>query len=271
MSSPELRESSARMLEVTGGRWAKNVPIPHAAGEDFFTSRMARDLRVFPYGRNIVAVVSTVMNKDRQDAAQKPRVVVRMADPMREAKRARGSTKAAASGSSKPLPAAKPAAPGPSKASTGAKTAAAGGTKPPPGGPSKGREPPSPAKLPSPGRRVADFGTNISVEDYLVGKFFFDWRYVAGSGEGQLVVVPPSVATTSPSAVVRAKGAAQDPWAAFYASGEILTATAAKDVTGTMSQRLREVSQQLKQVSCAGLRCLLFPRMFGSHLFLSGG
>jgi hypothetical protein len=27
MSSPELRESSARMLEVTGGRWPKNVPI----------------------------------------------------------------------------------------------------------------------------------------------------------------------------------------------------------------------------------------------------
>jgi hypothetical protein len=49
MSSPELRESSARMLEVTGGRWPKNVPIPRAAGEDFFTSRMARDLRVFPY------------------------------------------------------------------------------------------------------------------------------------------------------------------------------------------------------------------------------
>jgi hypothetical protein len=41
MSSPELRESSARMLEVTGGRWPKNVPIPRAAGEDIFTSRMA--------------------------------------------------------------------------------------------------------------------------------------------------------------------------------------------------------------------------------------
>jgi hypothetical protein len=67
--------------------------------------------------------------------------------------------------------------------------------------------------------------------------------------------------------MVRAKGAAQDPWVAFCASGEILTAAAAKDVAGTMSQRLREVSQQLskqltqqlKQVSCAGLRCLLFP------------
>jgi hypothetical protein len=47
MSSPELRESSARMLKVTGGWWPKNVPIPRAAGEDFFTSRMVRDWRVF--------------------------------------------------------------------------------------------------------------------------------------------------------------------------------------------------------------------------------
>jgi hypothetical protein len=250
--------ASTRMLEVTGGRWPKNAPIPHAAGEDFFMSRMARDLRVFPYRRNITAVVSAVMNKGRQDAAQKRRAVVRMVDPVREAKRAWGSTKAAASGSSKPVPAAKPAAPGASKASMDEKAAAAGGTKPPPGGP-------SPVKLPPPGKHVADFDTNISVEDYLIGKYFFDRRHVAGSGEGQLVVVPPSVAATSPSAVVNAKEATQDPWAVFCASGEILIAAAAKDVAGTMSQRLREVSQQLsqqltqqlKQVSCAGLRCLL--------------
>jgi hypothetical protein len=50
MSLPELRESSARMLKVTGVRWPKNVPIPRAAGEDFITSRMARDLKIFPYG-----------------------------------------------------------------------------------------------------------------------------------------------------------------------------------------------------------------------------
>jgi hypothetical protein len=82
VSSPELWVSSARMLEVTGGRWPKNVLIPRTAGEEFFTSRMARDLRVFPYSRNIATVVSAVMNKDRQDAAQKRRAVVRMADPM---------------------------------------------------------------------------------------------------------------------------------------------------------------------------------------------
>jgi hypothetical protein len=71
MSSPELRESSARMLKVTGGWWPKNVRIPRAAGEDFFTSRMVRDWRFFPYGRNIAAVVSEVMDKDHQGAAQK--------------------------------------------------------------------------------------------------------------------------------------------------------------------------------------------------------
>jgi hypothetical protein len=166
MSSPELRESSARMLEVTGGRWPMNVPILRAAGEDFYTSRMARDLKVFPYGRNIAAIVSAVMNKDRQDAAQKRRAVVRMADPAREAKRARGSARAAASGSSKSAAPAKAAASRPSKASAGAKAAASGGGRPPLGESTKGQE------LPSLGGRVANFGTNISVEDYLGGNFF---------------------------------------------------------------------------------------------------
>jgi hypothetical protein len=164
MSSPELRESSARMLVVTGGRWPKNLLIPWTEGEDMSTSRIARGLRIFPYGQNIAAIVSTVMNKDRQDAAQKRRAVIRIADPRREAKRARGNAKAAAPGSSQPMPATKPAAPGSGKSSASVKTAAAGGTKPPPVEATKGRE------LPSPGKRVDDFGTNISVEDYFVGK-----------------------------------------------------------------------------------------------------
>jgi hypothetical protein len=165
MSSPELRESSARMLEVTGGRWPKDVPIPRVAGEDFFTSRMARDLRVFPYGRNIVAVVSAVMNKDRQEAAQKRRAVIRL--PEARPKRARGTAKATAPGGSQPMLAAKPAAPGSSKVPESVKAAGAGGTKSAPNGAAKARE------LPSSGKRVADFGTNISLDDYLVGKFFF--------------------------------------------------------------------------------------------------
>jgi hypothetical protein len=57
------------MLKVTGGRWPKKVPIPRAAGEDMFTSHMARDLKIFPYRRNIGVVVSVMMEKDRQDAA----------------------------------------------------------------------------------------------------------------------------------------------------------------------------------------------------------
>jgi hypothetical protein len=218
MSSPELRETSARMLEVIEGRWPKNVPIPRAAGEDFFTSCMARDLKVFPYGRNIAAVVSIVMEKDRQDAAQKRRAVVRIADPMREAKWARGSAKAAASGGSKLVPPAKPAAPGLGKAPASTKAVASGGSKPLLGGVVKGRRPLSPA------RRIADFGTQISVDDYLVGKlrpsFFlldevFNQCRGAGSGKGQLAVVPPPVVTTSPMAMVGAKGAARDPWATF--------------------------------------------------------
>jgi hypothetical protein len=235
MSSPELRESSARMLEVTGGRWPKNLPIPWAEGEDMSTSRIARGLKIFPYKRNIAAVVSASMNKDHQDAAPKCRAVIRMPDPMREAKSVRGSAKAAASGSGKLVPSSKPAALEPSKVSTGAKAAASGGTKSPSGGPAKGQEVPSPARLPSPGGRVADFGTNISVDDYL-GKFFFarssDRWYGVGSGGGQLTVVPPSAAPTLPTAVAGAKGAAQDPWAAFCASGEIPSAAAARGVAG---------------------------------------
>jgi hypothetical protein len=100
MSSPELRESSARMLKVTRGRWPWNVSIPHAAGEDMFTSRMARELKIFPYGRNIVVVVSAVMDKDRQDAARKRRAITRVGDPMREVKRAQGGAKSTAPGDS---------------------------------------------------------------------------------------------------------------------------------------------------------------------------
>jgi hypothetical protein len=173
MSSPELRESSARMLKVTGGRWPKNVLIPSAAGEDFFMSRMARDLKIFPYERNIVVVLSSVMEKDRQDAAQKRRAVVRIGDPFRKVKKARGSAKAAALGSSKPAPAVKPASPGHSKASVSVKAVASGTSKPPPGGPVKGRRLPSPTRTIEAAARVADFDTGICVEDYFVGKFFF--------------------------------------------------------------------------------------------------
>jgi hypothetical protein len=78
MSSSELRESSVRMLKVTGGRWPRNVPIPQAASEDMFTSRLAREMKIFPYGRNVGTVVSAVMEKDRQDAPRKCRAFARV-------------------------------------------------------------------------------------------------------------------------------------------------------------------------------------------------
>jgi hypothetical protein len=104
MSSPELWESSARMLKVTEGRWPRNVPIPRAAGEDMFTSRLAREMKIFPYGRNVAVVVPTVMEKDRQDTPQKCRAFARVGDLRREVKMARASAKPAAPGSCKPPP-----------------------------------------------------------------------------------------------------------------------------------------------------------------------
>jgi hypothetical protein len=70
---------------------------------------------------------------------------------------------------------------------------------------------------------------------------------------GQLAVVPTLVAATSPTAAVGAKGASQDPWSTFYASGEISSAAAAKYVAGSVSHQLRHASQQLKHVSPVGL------------------
>jgi hypothetical protein len=169
MSSPKLRESSAQILRVTGGWWPSNVPIPRAAGEDFFTSRMVHEWKVFPYGRNIAAVVSAVMDKDRQGAAQKRQAVVRLHEA--RPKRQRGAARATALGGGKPPPAAKLAVPASSKAAEAA--AGAGGSKSAKTVPSSSRVPDA-AKaargLPPPGKRVADFATDISVDDYLGGK-----------------------------------------------------------------------------------------------------
>ena len=87
-------------------------------------------------------------------------------------KRSRGTAKAAAPGGGQPTLAVKSVAPGSSRVPEAAKAAAAGATKSVPAGAAKTRE------LPSPARRVADFATDISVDDYLVGKplarVFFD-------------------------------------------------------------------------------------------------
>jgi hypothetical protein len=246
MSSPELRESSARMLRVTGGWWPRNVPIPRAAGEDFFTSHMVHKWKVFPYGRNIAAVVSAVMDKDCQGAAQKRQAIVRLQEV--RPKRQRGAAKAAAPGGGKPPLAAKSAVPASSKAPEAA--AGAGGSKSAKAVPAPSRVP-EVAKaargLPSPGKHVADFATDISVDDYLGGKplargFFLIRWYVAGLDEGQLVVVAPAAATTAAAVVPKAKGGA------LSAGGEMPVLAAVRDEAGAMSRRLKEVKEALSQV-----------------------
>jgi hypothetical protein len=126
-------------------------------------------MKIFPYGRNIVVVVSAVMDKDHQDATQKRRAFTRVGDPSREVKKARGVAKSAALGSSKPPPAAKPAAPGPSKPSPGAKAVAPGSSKPLPAEPTQERGPPSPLRTAEAVAGGAEVSMDVCVDDYLVG------------------------------------------------------------------------------------------------------
>jgi hypothetical protein len=130
------------MLKVIRGRWPSNVLIPRATGEDVFTARLAH-LKIFPYRRNVGAVVSVVMEKGRQDAQRKKRRAhVRLADLRREVKVA--------------WPSAKP-------------TALDAGM-PPPAVPASGRRPPSPSRI-AETTLVGPEGVSmeLSVDDYLVG------------------------------------------------------------------------------------------------------
>jgi hypothetical protein len=67
MSSPELREISLHMQKVIGGRWHRKGPLSQVAGDDYFTSRLAHELKIFPYETNNGAIMSAMMEKDRQD------------------------------------------------------------------------------------------------------------------------------------------------------------------------------------------------------------
>jgi hypothetical protein len=94
MSSLELWETSSHMLKVTGGRWHRKDPIPRVTDDDYFMSRLAHEMRIFPYGTNISVVMSIVMEKDCQDAQQKKRnAPLRLVDPRRDANVARPSAK----------------------------------------------------------------------------------------------------------------------------------------------------------------------------------
>jgi hypothetical protein len=218
----------------------------------FFTSRMVREWRVFPYGRNIAAVVSAVMDKDRQGAAQKRQAAVRLVEA--RPKRQRGAAKAAAPGGGRPPLAAKSGVPASSKAPEA--TAGAGGPKsakavPPASGVAEVAK--AARALPLSGKRFADFATDISVDDYLGGKslvlliylfiyFRFIRWYVAGSGEGQLAMVAPAAATTTAAAVPKAKGGA------LSAGGEVSALAVVRDEAGAASRRLKEVTEALSQV-----------------------
>jgi hypothetical protein len=130
---------------------------------------MVREWKVFPYGRNIAAVVSAVMDKDRQGAAQKRQAVVRLHEA--RPKRQRGAAKATAPGGGKPPLAAKSAIPASSRAPEAA--AAAGGSKSAKAAPASSKVPEAAKaarELPPPGKHDNDFATDISVDDYLVGK-----------------------------------------------------------------------------------------------------
>jgi hypothetical protein len=130
---------------------------------------MVREWKVFPYGRNIAAVVSAVMDKDCQGAAQKRQAIVRLHEA--RPKRQRGAAKATAPSGGQPPLAAKSAVPASSRASKAA--AAAGGSKSAKAAPASSRVPEvvkAARGLPPPGKRVADVATDICVEDYLVGK-----------------------------------------------------------------------------------------------------
>jgi hypothetical protein len=98
-------------------------------------------MKNFPYGRNVAAVVSAVMEKDRQNAPRKRRAFARVGDPRCEVKMARASPK--------------PAAPG--------------ARMPPPGAPTQERRPPSPPRAAEMVVGGAEVSLDIFVEDYLVG------------------------------------------------------------------------------------------------------
>ena len=81
------------------------IRYPWQLANIFFTSRLARDLKIFSYGRNIGVIVSAVMEKDRQDVQRKKRQApVRLVDSRREVKLAWPSAKVAAPGAVMPSP-----------------------------------------------------------------------------------------------------------------------------------------------------------------------
>ena len=68
-------------------------PIPRSTGEDYFTSYLAHDFKIFPYRKNIGAAMSAVMEKDQEALRKKRKALLRLVDPCRDAKASRPSAK----------------------------------------------------------------------------------------------------------------------------------------------------------------------------------
>jgi hypothetical protein len=170
------------------------------------------------------------MDKDRQGAAQKRQAAIRIVEA-RPKRQKRGSAKAAAPGGGKPPLAAKLGVPASSKV---------------PEAPSRVAEAAKAARaLPSAGKRVADFATDICVEDYLGGKslaFFLIRWCVAGSGEGQLAMVAPAAAIATAAIVPKARGEA------LGSGGEVSALAVVRDEAGAATRRLKGVTEALSQV-----------------------
>jgi hypothetical protein len=194
---------------------------------------MARDLKIFPYRRNVAAIVSAVMEKDRQDAAQKRRAVVRIGDPFREAKRVRGerSLSPPTAASQRRLR---------SRPPLGLRSLARANH--PWASPSRGEGCP-PRRMLMRWGRVSRTLTWTSTCRIILLVSFFNQYYGVGSDAGQLPLVPTPLVAPSPMTAIGAKGASWDPWSAFCVSGTILSAAAAKDVAGSVSQQLMRASQ----------------------------
>jgi hypothetical protein len=198
----------------------------------------------FPYGHNIAVVMLSVMDKDRQGAAQKRQGALRVVEA-RPKRQRRESSRAAPSGGGKPPLAAKSGVLASSKAPEAA--AEAGGSKPAKAAPPLRRvaEATRAARaLPSAGKRVADFATDICVEDYFEGKplFFLICCRVAGSDEGQLATVAPAAVIATTGTVPKAGGEA------LGFGGEVSALAVVRDEADAATRRLKVATEALSQV-----------------------
>jgi hypothetical protein len=202
-------------------------------------------MKFFPYEQNVATVVMVVMEKDRQVTSRKRRAFARVGDPWREVKMARASAKTAAPGVSMPSP------------------IALGPSAPLPALPTQERRHASPTHAAEAAVGGAEVSLDISVGDYTMGgvaifdahtgrgpasEFLFCFVCFldevlrdrgAGAESGQLAVVPASAVASA--VAVGVEGPTLDPWARFYASGEIASA-ATKDLAGSVVQQLKHVS-----------------------------